>query len=252
MSSHSALTARLPHPGIPALVALHLRSLVREFPVAWILFGSMAIGVPLLVLTEMGTDPVRLAGPLGSLQGITFLVAAFWPDAVWRSLPPGGRRVMDALPVDRRTHRLARVAAGFTLPLLMAVSTSVSQAVLLTRHGASGAAFSRTLGELGVLFLGLLAIYLLGSAVALRLSRVILAMLLIGVMYVLVPILFMEGIGQNAAANWYIQFMVQGSWSPVQAMLSGFKPITGALQVVAWVLALGGLCYYLAGRHDTR
>jgi len=274
MNSVTASPDRLPHPGLPALSDIQLRGLVREFPVAWILFGSMVVGAPLLALfTDLAifADPAgnmqqtaRLATTMASLQGITVLVALFWPDAVWRNLPPGGRRVVDALPVSRRSYRLARVAAGFTLPLLMFLSLMASHAILRFRLEAFGepellrASNAELLigsgaGASVLLLLSLVVAYLFGSAIALWGGRVIVTTLLLGAAYAFVPIPVLLALGQDPAANWYAETMVQGSWSPVRVLLAGLP--RGSVQlapVLGWMVALAGLCHYLAGRHDTR
>jgi hypothetical protein len=261
--SDSGSGTRPPHPGIPALAGIHLRSLVREFPVAWILFGGIAVGLPLLaaftnlepVAPESAFGLTRLVSGLIAVQAVTVLVALWWPDAVWRNLPPGRRRVMDALPVDRRAHRLVRAAAGLVLPLAMAASVLLARAILDARLAASGETLAQVsglaLGSTGVGLLAIGAAYLFGSALALRGWRVIVLSLLLMVVYVFVPIGIFMGLGWDLAANRYIGTMVQGSFSPIRVFLLGLRAGgEDLLPVLTWLAGLGVLCTYWARRHD--
>jgi hypothetical protein len=255
--------SRLPHPGVPALLGVHLRSLVRGFPVAWIFFGGVAVGLPLLA-TFASLDPVGSEGTFGLVRLVTWmvgvqaaavLVALWWPDAVWRHLPPGRRRIMDALPVERRTHRLARVIAGFGLPLVMAFSVLLARVILDARLSSGGETLAQVsglaLGNAGVGLLALGAAYLFGSALALRGWRVIVLSLLLMVAYVFIPIGLFLGFGWDEAANRYIGTMVQGNFSPVRVFLLGLRAgASDLLPVLAWLVGLGLLCTHWAHRHD--
>jgi hypothetical protein len=268
---------RVPHPGFPALVALHLRSLVREFPVAWIVFGIVIVGLPVLALVvDMGVTPrgtpsfgiVRVVSAIWGAQALTLLVALLWPDAVWRNLPPGGRQAMDALPVDRRWHRLARVLAGFTLPLLLALTILITKAIVASRlsgivdpgvlpPGSEGRTMTLSLAAgLGAWWItppALAIAYLFGSALGLWGLRVMLTSLLAVLLYAFAPVALLLGFGLDGMANGYIETVVQGTWSPLRVTLASFRAeAADLLPVLGWLAVMGGACHILAGRHSPR
>jgi len=258
--------SRAPHPGFPSLVGLHLQSLIREFPVAWIVFGAGIVGLPVLALVaDLGLTPrdtpsfgiLRIASGIWGAQALTVLVALFWPDAVWRNLPPGGRQPLDALPVDRRWHRLARVLAGFSLPLLMAMAVFLAQVIVTSRlsglmgtPGADAVAWpSVPEGSLAT-FPALAAAYLFGSALGIQGMRVILTSLLALLVYAILPPGVLLGLGLEGLANGYTETMVQGTWSPLRTLLLGFRAESAdLLPLLGWLAILGVVCHQLAGRH---
>lgn len=251
-------------PGFFALVRLHLRVLWREFPVGWVVLGSLAAVLPVTAALNAGEvinpaePPVILfvvASLLIPLYFLTIVVAFLWPDGVWRALPPGGRLVLDSLPVGRRTHRMARVTAGLALPLVMALSV-VLTAVLLDSNPVFGTARvavgGRGAGPAGILagLLSLTAAYLLCSALAIRFGRVVLALfLLVGGGVILV--LIVGGAGWDAGSEALQHWLFLGHWAPgrslVLAASAGSADLAPAL---LWCLIFLGLCTWWAGRHD--
>ncbi|TVP55675.1 MAG: hypothetical protein EA351_10060, partial [Gemmatimonadales bacterium] len=187
-------TPSLPNgPDFLTLAGIHLRGLWREFPVAWIAFGGFALLLPAVTLLYRGEsiDPMNPSASimsivmLVSLLGfLTIAIAFLWPEAVWRNLPPGSRSVMDSLPATRRAHRMARVMAGLTLPLVMALSIALTVGILTTNPGFEALPVGGMgLGGEGSGLLGLLialgfvtGAYLLSSALAIRFGRPVLAL----------------------------------------------------------------------------
>jgi hypothetical protein len=259
-----------PGPGFPTLVRLHLRALWTEFPVAWVVLGALAVLPPLVAGLRGGApgatpDQVPEFVPLIGLlflihflaTGLAVIVAFLWPDAVWRNLPPGGRSLLDALPVSRRAHRMARIVAGLVLPLALALSV-VATAVLLGRHSVMSlwVVAPRTdadaIRELAAATLSLTAAYFLGSALAIRFGRVVLSLFLLGGGAVLLAILA-EMWGWDAAAWALQQWLFVGHWAPGRSLFLAISAEGSDLApALLWCLAFLALCTVWAGRHDRR
>ncbi|MEX2529532.1 MAG: hypothetical protein WD960_02060 [Gemmatimonadota bacterium] len=251
-------------PGFLALVRLHLRTLWIELPVGWVVLGGLAILLPVSAALHAASnidpaDPsvawLAVAWLLIPLHFLTIAVAFLWPDGVWREVPPGGRLVLDALPVGRRAHRMARVTAGLGLPLVMAFSVLLT-AVFLDSDPLFGAVVAWVGGAsgspAGILagLLSLTAAYLLGSALAIRFGRVILPLsLLVGGLVIL--LLIVDGAGWVAGEMALQRWLFVGHWAPgrtlVLAASAGSADLAPAL---LWCLIFLGLCIWWAGRHD--
>ncbi len=263
----------LPHPapGFAGLVYLHLASLVREYPVAWILFGVVILWLPVASILVPSPDPTRLveghpAGvelafllSLGVLNAtasmFAVLVALFWPDAVWRKLPPGGREAIDALPPGRRLHRTARCVAGAGLPMAMFASIAATGLVLRYRATRAIPEMPEVAAQLPSLELvsgpvGLLAAYALGSILALRFGRILFP-LLVGVAATWAVVFTSHLLGWATIRDLVQEWVVFGAWSPTQAFFA-LTPASGAhpLGVVLWFVGLAALMVYTAGRYD--
>ena len=256
--------ASLPRgPGFAALVGIHLRSLWREFPVAWLAFGGLAVVLPVVSAFYRGSldpaDPmsgvVTFTALLTLLFFLTIALAFLWPEAVWRNLPPGGRLVMDALPVDRRTHRIARITAGLVLPLGMAGSVGITAAILRSNPDLSflstglGADGSGATGVV-VALLSLTAAYLLSSALALRFGRVFMGLfVLAGGGTLVIFVLVILGLEEAAVATQQGLFL--GDWAPGRVLtLANSAQGEDLPAALLWFSLLLGLCTFWAGRYD--
>lgn len=253
-------------PGFPTLVRIHLRGLWKEFPVAWIGFGVLATLLPAAALLYRG-DPVGPEGPSAALAivmtlvsllvGLTVIVAFLWPDAVWRNLPPGGRTVMDALPVSRRVHRLARVTAGLVLPLGIAISVGATATILESGPGSPTAFGFGGLGAEGSGLAGALiamgsltAAYLLSTALAIRFGRVLLGLFTLAAGGTLLVFLLVM-MGWDAAAIRIQQWLFLGHWAPGRTLvLSRWAELADLGPVLLWLVILSGITAAWAGRHD--
>jgi hypothetical protein len=267
-----------PHPGFGALAAFHLRNLLRVHRGPWLLLAAVVIGVPLFILLlDLGPDlfesragqawVIRATMALWFLQGATLVTWLLWPMVTWRTLPPGGRHAMDALPVERRTHRLARVAAGLVLPVVLMVAVWGAHLLLRARLSPFladvGMAVRRPENPVeivlywplspGVTLLALLAAYLVGSVLALW--RVPVSWSAFGVLlvFVLLPAGMLTALGRRDVATTYLDLVLEGTWSPARVALLGFRAEPAdLLPIVAWLLPLGALTWHLAGAHDRR
>lgn len=95
-----------------------------------------AVGAAILtVLTAAlltGFDEVAEGVPFHpERQMLPAVLGMLWPLAVWRGVPRFGTHEFWALPVDRRSHALARIAAG-GIWLLAAVAVYMAWQLLLT------------------------------------------------------------------------------------------------------------------------
>jgi hypothetical protein len=260
-----------PAPGFAGLVRIHLAVLLREFPVAWILFAVVILWLPIASILVPAPDPAQLTpegDPVFQLDLLVslwvlnsaaamfaVLVALLWPDAVWRNLPPGGREAIDALPPSRRLHRSARFVAGAFLPLAM--FASIAATTLVLRHRAASGVFIGTNLEerLPALTLlvgvgGLIAAYALGSALALRFGRVLLP-LIIGVASAWAVVYTTHVMGWTTLRDVVQEGVFRGPWSPTQAffaLIDGSS--TGPAAVTLWLVVLVGLTVFCAGLHD--
>jgi hypothetical protein len=253
-----------PAPGFPTLVRIHLESLCREFPVAWIVFGGFAAALPLASLIFRDTllaDPgttgtvATFSGLLSLLLTLTIAIAFLWPDGVWRNLPPGGRQALDALPVSRRAHRMARVTAGLALPLVMAFSVAATLAVL-----QGSPAFASGLWPSGTMEGGLVAgaaggfsltaAYLLSSAIAIRFGRVLLSLVILVAGSAAVVYLALLA-GWNAGAGALQTALFLGHWAPGRALtLAAMAESSDLAPAFLWSGVLLGICVHWAARHD--
>lgn len=253
-------------PSFPALVRLHLRLLVREFPVAWIVtsvLGLLMLWVTLLILLE---DPSSLAATevarvrfevtATGMTVVVFLLALLWPEAVWRNLPPGGRDAVDSLPVTRLRHRMARVTAGAFLPLGAALVVVVMVASLQLRpHLAAPSGEWPSVPPItdpGWLTAAgaVVAIYLIGSILALRLGGVLLPFLLFwGTAAVVVAVLQM-GFGWREGAAFLARVLFLGSWAPGQLFMGPGGTLSNPSPLPAWSWAAASLtvCLIAANR----
>ncbi|TVP75068.1 MAG: hypothetical protein EA352_09145 [Gemmatimonadales bacterium] len=258
-----------PGPGFLGLVGLHIQALWREFPLAWVALGGLAVALPIMSVLygQDPVDPSQMMEPTGivllstvllpALLILTLVTAFLWPEAVWRNLGPGSRVVMDASPVSRRSHRMARVVAG--LPLLVGVSLSVGASSAILRSNPELVAMNvPTLGlgavgsglpGFGVALLSLVTAYLFGSALALRIGRVFIPLLLL---FLGLNVVMFAAI----TTSWDVgtelgQRLVQGHWSLLRALLVAPNADTADLApVLAWLLVMLGLCMHWAHRHD--
>jgi hypothetical protein len=259
-----------PAPGFAELVGLHVRSLVREFPFAWGLFGLVMLWLPIASLLAPTPDLAAPAGPAAgsfdvaalvtlmllnsSAAGFAVLVALLWPDAVWRNLPLGGREAMDSLPVSRRLHRSARYVAGAGLPLAMFASIAATQ-IILQRRGIEGVFAAAGFGErtpslslvLGAF--GLLAAYGLGTALALRIGKVIFP-LIVGFAAVWAVTFTAHLRGWTGLRDLLQNGLFLSDWAPVQAFFALVPSDAPAAAVLTWFAAFTALSVYLAGRYD--
>lgn len=262
-------TPPAPAPGFAGLVVLHLQTLWREFPIAWVALGGLALVIPVMSMvygqgavevSEMAdlTGTILLASVLLPLLVIlTMAVAFLWPEVVWRNLSPGSRLVLDAFPVSRRSHRMARIVAGFPLLLIMTVSLGVSLAILSSNPdlqavnmlrfglGAEGSG----LAGFGVAFLSLTTAYLFASALALRLGRVFVPLLLL-VLALNVVLFTLVSLRWDAGLE-VMTTLANGHWSPLRALLLAHDAEVADLgPVLAWFPVMLGLCLHWAHRHD--
>ncbi len=255
-------------PSFPEVVRIHLRILVREFPVAWIALAGL--GLILLILSlrvwlgadALGEVMLETQITFTALASIVFLFALLWPDAVWRNLPPGGREALDVLPVTRRTHRLGRLLAGAVLPLLTYLAVALVAATLhLTLPalqdasgpwggGGTGPLFTGLSGWLTVLG-GLAATYLIGSFLALRLGRVLLPFLLFWGIATALHFLFMS-LGSVVGTEIIRIGLFEGTWSPGRVLVTAMVFDDGATLLSSWAWAVGllGLVWWEADRRE--
>jgi hypothetical protein len=276
-SSSAAAAPAPPAPGFGSLVWIHLRLLVGEFPVAWFLFGGLLLLIPVAALlaplpqgavafTRAFTrdDPafpltLFLVTLTNTLPPLVILVSLAWPDAVWRNLRLGAREPVDALPVSRRVHRMARVAAGAVLPAMMVAWLAASDAIFQMRGMYTAVADASRLspGALGIggealpgILLTALLAYAMGSAVGIRFGKVIVVFVvaMVGLWAVLFAASLLELDG-------FVQFvdamLVRGDWAPVGTLARGITSAPAELApVVLWLVAFTGLATWWAGRHD--
>ncbi len=268
-------------PGFLTLTGMHLRLLFREFPALHLLALGMVVLLPLAaLLSPLGVEALAAepssARTMGSAGTISFLVTALlvvvpagliWPEVPWRHFPPGKRGGLDAFPVSRRLHRLARCAAGF-LPLLALYLATVLALVLfrfrLERIPAADAQSPAGLGlrmleqvplGAGSLLVGLVALLLaygIGSILALRWGRPLLLVLL-GV--ILLPTLFLVLALMVEAGTLVEAFiaLLHHPVSPFPIVVKGaVQEGTALLPALLWTGVAGVLLYREAGRHDAR
>ncbi len=260
--------ASLPNgPDFLTLAGIHLRGLWREFPIAWIAFGGFALLLPAITLLYRGEsmDPMDLSASIMSivilvsiLGFLTIAIAFLWPEAVWRNLPPGSRSVMDSLPATRRAHRMARVAAGLTLPIVMALSIALTVGLLRTNPGFEALpAGGMGLGGEGSGVVGLLialgsltGAYLLSSALAIRFGRPVLALFMIVAGGTLLIFVFVIA-GWEDGARALQQGLFLGEWAPGRTLLLAPSAQPDDLgPMLLWLGAFLALCAYWAGRYD--
>lgn len=262
-------------PGAAVLVGIHLRALLRDAPAVWGLAAVVALVLPVWALVvpppREGMDLAQaLFDPMtgGFLQVLWMtkwllpLVALAWPAVVWRSLPPGGRHVLDVLPASRRANRLARVAAGFVFPLLLAAGAILATIIVEVRPAVSGIVqlpLPAGLGEdplrLVVAPLALAVAYLAGSALALRYRRPLLvgAGLLVGV-GLLFFVLNMIAIGSPLLDTFqlmaFFEHLMTRTWSPVRIVSWTFvSEASGILPALVWLAPPAFLCWRWSARH---
>jgi hypothetical protein len=262
-------TLPAPAPGPAQLVFLHLRLLVREFPLAWALFGVVALVLPMTaLLAPVGagpeaTEPSDLGFSLFltvrilsySAASLAVIVALLWPDAVWRRLPPGERDFVDAMPVDRRLHRSARMVAGAALPLaFFAILWSTHFFLDLRGSGVFSGDLAALTPSLSLAhgIPGILAAYALGSALALRLGKVFIPILVgAALFWALSFALVMAGQGQ--ATQTLAEWIFTGEWAPVRSFASGLGTTHAPMAAtLLWLAVFGGLAVALAGQHDRK
>jgi hypothetical protein len=251
-----------PAPGFPGLVAVHLRLLVRESRLGMALLAVIVVALPLtaLVSQDPGSDPgfpLRIHLLLFAAMGLTGFLVFLWPEAVWRGLGPGRRMAMDAFPVSRRSHRMARVAAGAVLPLVLAGSLILSYAILANRGLSSipGAEISEEFAGLrgmGIVATALWALsaYAFSTLFALRFGKVFVGLLVTGTVVYAIPLL-MVLVGLDEPVMALGRWAAESRTSPFRFLLSWFR--LGPSDVVpglAWLAVFGGASVWLAGRHD--
>jgi hypothetical protein len=267
-----------PHPGFADLAGLHLRNLMRIHWGAWLLLATVVVGLPLLIyLLDLGPGlfesreqqawVVRAASVLWFLQGATLVTWLLWPMITWRNLPPGRRQAMDALPVARRTHRLARVAAGLVLPVVLMVAVWAGHLLLRARlapyigHEPAPARRPEHMMEVvlywplspGVTLLALLAAYLLASALALWRVPATWSGFGLLLVFVVLPVAALMALGRQEGARLYLDTVLEGTWSPARVALLGFRAEPAdLLPIVGWLLPLGAITWHLAAAHDRK
>ncbi len=257
-------------PGFAVLVALHGKSLVREFPFAWGLFGLLMLWLPVAALFAPVPEIPNAAAANGpgfdlaalltlamlnaSAGGFAVIVALLWPDAVWRNLPLGGREGIDVLPVRRRVHRTARFVAGAGLPLAMFGSIAATQLILRWRDiegifdamgfGGGAPSLSLVLGAVG-----LLAAYALGTALALRIGKVIFPVIII-LVAAWAATFTAHLMGWARLRDAVQNGLFLSDWAPMQAFFALMPSDAPAPAVFLWFSVFTGLAVYWAGRYD--
>lgn len=264
MSDPTARVATLPPPapGFPALVRIHLYLLLRESRVGTLLLAALCLLLPVAALVSAGPEateavPHRILLLTATMMGLTIFLTFLWPESVWRKLGIGERLVLDAFPVSRRSHRMARVVAGAALPLGLLASLIVTVAILDARGWASqtfelSAVHLPGLHGAGILttVAGLLAAYLLSSILALRFGKVFLGLLvLVGIVY-LIPLLLVV-LGFDQAVIRIGQWAMSSGWSPLPVLTQWYQRGSADLASNAlWMAVFFGIALHFAGRHD--
>ena len=165
---------------------------------------------------------------------------------------------MDALPVPRRVHRLARVTAGLVLPLGIAVSVGVAHMIL----GSGPGSFAPLFGPIGLgaegsglagalIAMGsLTGAYLLSTALAIRFGTVLLGLfVLVAGGTLLIFLLVMAG--WDSAAIQLQQWLFLGHWAPGRTLvLASSAELADLGPVLLWLVLLFGITTVWAGRHD--
>lgn len=267
MSERDAATAMPePAPGFPSLVLIHLRLLVREARAGSAILALICILLPLAALAEAaGGDPASVVpgGPgrvqllMAMMMGLIFFLAYLWPESVWRNLGPGERLVLDAFPVSRRSHRMARVVAGTVLPLALLASLLIAVAILEAGGSPGGRmTFSPDVAPglhgVGILvtLTSLLSAYALSSTLALRFGKVFVSLLIIFGLAYLVPMLLML-LGFEGLVERLLEWAVHSSASPFPVLTMWYQGTAENLPSgLAWLAIFSGTAVYFAGRHD--
>lgn len=278
-----------PSNGIPlarphsflALTTMHLRLLFRAFPALHLLALAAVVLLPVAaLLTPLGVEAlaeapssVRTMGSAGTISLlVTVLVLVIpagliWPEVPWRHFPPGKRGGLDAFPVSRRLHRLARCAAGF-LPLLgLYLATVLALALFRLRldrvpvaEPQSPAALGlRILEEapanalsVGVGLVALLLAYAIGSLVALRWGRPLLLILIVAI-FLPTLIAFLALALEAGPLIEALVVVLNHPFSPFPIVVKGAAQEGAAfLPALFWTGVAGALLYREAGRHDPR
>jgi hypothetical protein len=251
-----------PAPGFPGLVAIHLRLLVRESRLGMAILAVIVVALPLaaLVTEDPGPDPslpLRINLFLFAAMGLTGFLVFLWPEAVWRGLGPGRRMALDAFPVSRRSHRMARAVAGAALPLILLGSLVLTHAILSQRGlldilgMAIGDEFPGLHGS-GIVATALwaLSVYAFSTIFALRFGKVFVGLLVtVGIAYAIPLLMVLAGLDEPVMALG--RWATESRASPLRFLLSWFRlGPSDVVPGVAWLAVFGGASVWLAGRHD--
>jgi len=254
-----------PAPGFVGLVGIHLRLLVREARLGAAIVALLCVLLPVAaVVSAVGWDatgiqedaPGRVELYTIMMMVLTVFMAFLWPEAVWRKLGPGDRMVLDAFPVPRRSHRMARVVAGASLPLALLGSVLLTVAILDARGWTQGV-LSLGLDQLpGVHGVGILATlasvlaaYALSSVLALRFGKVFVGLLIVTSVIYLIPLILVI-FGFSDLVTRLGDWATASPFSPIPVLTGWFQGGgEDLLPGLAWLAVFGGLAGYFAGRH---